>query len=102
MTTRLQRAAKALLDDVRQRHPGEELYCLFMREIDAALSEDETVLPGLKVSHQVISPACRANRTPEGALDEAIDRIRTAYVAYVTAPSNLEVNWHLVMTREQV
>ncbi len=34
---RVRMAAKALIDDVRRRHPGEELRCRFLREIDAAL-----------------------------------------------------------------
>lgn len=33
---RLRDAAKALLDDVRRRYPGEELRCEFMRALDEA------------------------------------------------------------------
>jgi len=36
---RLRKAGQDLIDDVRRRHPGEELHCPFMRELDAALKE---------------------------------------------------------------
>lgn len=32
-------AARALLDDIRRRYPGEELRCPFMRDLDAAVSK---------------------------------------------------------------
>jgi hypothetical protein len=38
---RLEIAARALLDDVKRRYPGEELRCLFMRELGAAVEELE-------------------------------------------------------------
>lgn len=40
--TRLERAAKALLDDIHKRYPGEELRCPFMRELEAALRDSKT------------------------------------------------------------
>lgn len=33
-------AAKALLDDVHRRYPGEELRCEYMRALEAALNQD--------------------------------------------------------------
>jgi len=35
--TRLEKAARALLDDIHKRYPGEELRCPYMRELEAAL-----------------------------------------------------------------
>jgi hypothetical protein len=35
---RLRTAARALLDDVRRRYPGEELRCPYMRALDEAIS----------------------------------------------------------------
>jgi len=34
---RIEAAAKALLDDVRRRHPGGELYCPYMQALDEAI-----------------------------------------------------------------
>lgn len=36
---RLRIAAKALLDDVQRRHPGEELHCPYMKDLAAAVKE---------------------------------------------------------------
>ena len=30
-------ASKALIDDVKRRHPGEELHCPYMRALEAAI-----------------------------------------------------------------
>jgi len=43
MSDRVFNAAKALLDDVRRRYPGEDLKCPFMRELDAAVDEAEAL-----------------------------------------------------------
>jgi hypothetical protein len=34
---RIEAAAKAILDDVRRRHPGEELYCPYMQALGEAI-----------------------------------------------------------------
>lgn len=34
-------AVKALLDDVKARHPGQDLYCPYMRRLDALVTEME-------------------------------------------------------------
>lgn len=34
---RLRDAGQALIDDVKRRHPGEELHCEYMRALDDAL-----------------------------------------------------------------
>lgn len=60
----------------------------------------ETKLPGLKASHQIITPECRTNRGVDGALDEAFDRIRATYGNCAEIEANANVNWHLVLVRE--
>lgn len=40
---RLQSAANALIEDVKARHPGEELYCQLMIELDASVKETTRV-----------------------------------------------------------
>lgn len=37
-TSGLRNAATALINDVRRRHPGEDLQCPYMRALDAALA----------------------------------------------------------------
>ena len=34
---KIERAAQALIDDVKQRYPGEKLRCKYMRALDRAL-----------------------------------------------------------------
>jgi hypothetical protein len=38
---KLEQAAKALINDVRRRYPGEELRCPYMRDLDAACSAND-------------------------------------------------------------
>lgn len=35
----IEECARALVDDVKKRHPGEELHCGFMRALDSALED---------------------------------------------------------------
>lgn len=44
-------------------------------------------LPGLKALHAIISDDCRRNRGDEGAIDEALRRVREEYLACVRS-------WH--------
>jgi len=53
----------------------------------------------IPASVQNITPQCRANRTPLGALEEALGRIRQAYAAYHDAPDNAEVTWRVSLVR---
>jgi hypothetical protein len=53
----------------------------------------------IPTSIQNITPECRANRTSFGALEEAIHRIRQAYVAYHDAPDNANVTWRISLVR---
>ena len=60
----------------------------------------ETKIPGLKVSHQIITRTCRLNRSNAGAIDEAVDRVAKTYRKYADDPANAAVNWHLVLIRD--
>jgi hypothetical protein len=61
-----------------------------------------TNIPGLKASHQIITPTCRANRGLQGAFDEAVRRVTQTYADCAPADGNEEVRWHLVLVREEV
>ena len=50
-------------------------------------------------SVQNITPECRDNRTSFGAFEEAVSRIRQAYVTYHDAPDNANVTWRLSLVR---
>lgn len=60
----------------------------------------QTEVPGLKASHQIITPVCRENRSMVGAFDEAVERVRRAYENYAASPGSEGTNWHLVLVRE--
>lgn len=53
----------------------------------------------LPVSRQFITPTCRANRGNDGAIDEALRRVRDAYLNHVGVPSNEDVEWHITLYR---
>ena len=53
----------------------------------------------IPTSVQNITPTCRANRTSFGALEEALSRIRQAYIAYHDAPDNANVTWRISLVR---
>lgn len=42
MTNKCIKAAKALIEDVKARYPGEELRCQFMKDLEAALPNEKT------------------------------------------------------------
>ena len=58
-----------------------------------------THLPGLKAKHAIITPECRQNRGNDGALVEALKRIRDEYFAIVEARSD-QFTCHVVLTVE--
>lgn len=60
----------------------------------------ETKIPGIKAKHAIVTPICRANRG-EGALDEALARLRRAYEDLVGLEANAGANFHLVLTVER-
>jgi hypothetical protein len=57
----------------------------------------ETRTPGIKAQEAVISPACRANRGVEGAIDEALRRIKEEYMK-LQIPVNENAKFHVVLT----
>lgn len=57
----------------------------------------ESKIPGIKATHAVISPTCRANRTATGAFDEAVRRLRESYEGIVAARTD-EYDCHIVLT----
>jgi hypothetical protein len=61
----------------------------------------KTILNGIKCAHQIITPLCRANRGTGEAWREAVRRVESAYERYATSSRNTDVNWHLVLVREQ-
>lgn len=60
-----------------------------------------TQVPGIKAQHAIITKVCRANRTTDGAFDEAVARLRREYVACQNE-ANQEANFHLVLTVERL
>lgn len=66
----------------------------------------ETLIPGVKALHAVITPACRRNRGASGAFDEALRRLRTEYEAvlkgWTEAGKANGINLHLTLTVERL
>ncbi len=60
-----------------------------------------TKIPGLKVQHSIITPACRSGRGELGAWDEAVERAKRAYFDTRAARANETANVHLVVTVER-
>ena len=62
----------------------------------------ETRIPGIKALHAVISDNCRIARGQEGAIDEALLRLRESYMEIVDAwPTGKGTNFHLILTVER-
>jgi len=57
-------------------------------------------IPGITAKHAIITPVCRANRTVDGAWEEAVRRLREEYEACQTE-GNARANFHLVLTVER-
>ena len=64
------------------------------------MADFTTKIPGIACSRQQITPACRANRGIDGALDEAIARIGKAYRELAHDPEAADVTWHISLVRE--
>lgn len=56
-------------------------------------------MSGTKLAHAIITRECRANRGDEGAIDEALARVRTEYLACVANPK-IE-RFHVTLTVER-
>jgi len=55
---------------------------------------------GITAVHAIITPACRSNRGVEGALEEAVRRVREEYLACQNA-DNANANFHVLLTVER-
>jgi hypothetical protein len=61
----------------------------------------ETVIPGIKARHAIVTDVCRANRTDEGAVDEALARLREEALQCFQGWKGKEgIQWHFVLTME--
>ncbi len=58
-------------------------------------------LPGIKAVHAIITPTCRKNRTPIGAIQEAYERVMREYMACIAVTENAQANYHLAFTVER-
>ncbi len=63
--------------------------------------EMATTIPGLKSSHQIVSPKCRENRGRFIAAEEAAGRLVRDYAKYSDGDQAKGVNWHFVLVREE-
>jgi hypothetical protein len=76
-----------------------------LEEAADALNAAEETLTTIRDSTEIaasiqnVTPQCRANRTSFGAFEEAISRIRQAYVAYHDAQANEDVTWRISLVR---
>jgi hypothetical protein len=57
-----------------------------------------TEIDGIKAQHAIITPICIANRGIEGAIDEALRRIRQQFLKSVEANANASAKFHVVLT----
>lgn len=55
----------------------------------------------LIASAQYITPECRENRGDEGAVDEALRRIRETYMECAPEPGNIDAHWHVILYRAE-
>ena len=62
----------------------------------------ETTIPGIKAKHCFITDTCRQNRTDEGAIDEALARIRAEFMQVASGwDVGNETRFHVVLTVEK-
>lgn len=56
-------------------------------------------LPGIKAQHAIITDTCRQNRGDEGAIDEALARLKQEYLATLKFwPIGKDVTFHVALT----
>lgn len=82
-----------------QQFRAEELMITSKPEVKGGLAD--TKIPGLCAKHAIVTPECRKNRTPLGALAEAIERLQLEYVACSQVLENKNVTYHFVLTVER-
>lgn len=58
-----------------------------------------TTTPGMTAHHAIITPTCRENRGIDGAINEALMRIRAEYLL-CQVPENDGAKFHVVLTVE--
>lgn len=64
----------------------------------------ESKLPGIKARHAVISDLCRSGKGDEGAIDEALARLRETYLECVAGwarEGRAGVKYHVALTVER-
>jgi len=61
----------------------------------------QTKINGMCAAHMIITPACRENRTPCAAFEEAVSRVFDEYMAIFNSTGNEKVKYHLVLTVER-
>lgn len=59
-----------------------------------------TRVPGIAARHAIVTPTCRANRGDEGAVDEALRRLREEALAVIACREDEAYDLHLVLTVE--
>jgi hypothetical protein len=53
----------------------------------------------LITSAQYITPECRESRGAEGAIDEALRRVRETYMDCAAEEGNIDAHWHVILYR---
>lgn len=58
-------------------------------------------IPGIAAQHAIITDVCRTNRGDEGAIDEALTRLKKEFLSTVEYwPIGTGTQFHLVLTVE--
>ena len=61
----------------------------------------QTITPGICAKHAIVTPTCRNNRTPLGALAEAVERLQLEYIELLNHEGTDAVTYHFVLTVER-
>lgn len=57
----------------------------------------DTTIPGIKAKHAIITPTCLVNRGPQGAFEEAVERMRIEFRELLKCRKD-NPEFHLVLT----